>query len=140
MGTAWARHAMFESAFTVASVAWCVGRNRVLHKLNCYFHCEAPHRNSEHRVLYLLAALWNQWRLDIPVRTEMYFRGKGADFSETRSSSKMVSSPSRAQIELHLKSAPFGAIMRSFWGCWNKSIGISKISDDEVKKVRNYAC
>jgi len=32
-------------AVTVVSVAWCVDRNRVLHKLNCYFHCEQPHRN-----------------------------------------------------------------------------------------------
>jgi len=34
--------------------------------------------HSEHRVLCLLAALWNQWRLDIPVHREISFwRGGG---------------------------------------------------------------
>jgi len=41
--------------------------------------------------------------------------GEPADISVTRSSSKIVFNPSRTQIELNLKSAPFGAIVRLFW-------------------------
>jgi hypothetical protein len=50
---------------------------------------------------------------------------KRADFSVTPSSSKMVSNPSRAQIELNMKSASFGAIMSSFLGPLRKSVGHS---------------
>ena len=45
-------------ALTVASVAWCAGRNRALHESNCYFQCEEPHRNCSplHRAQGLVFA------------------------------------------------------------------------------------